>query len=108
MMATGTKNFVIQCLDFALKFSSLNQEYLSLMKPFEFIIILVFIVFGIAISEVIISIGNILRQIDKVQFYPPLLLWMMAGWMLTIQYFFSLYRLQKVQEWSVRNFGILL
>jgi hypothetical protein len=78
------------------------------MKPFEFIVILVFIVFGMAISEVIISIGNILRQIDQVQFYPPLLFWMLTGWMMTLQYFFSFYRLQKIQVWTVRNFGIVI
>jgi hypothetical protein len=78
------------------------------MKPFEFIVILVFIVFGMAISEVIISIGNTLRQIDQILFYPPLLFWMMTGWMMTIQYFFSFYRLQKIQVWTVPNFGIVI
>ena len=78
------------------------------MKPFEFIAIFVFIIFGMSISEVIVSIANLLRQFDHVVFYLPLLIWMLTGWMLTINYFFSFYRLQKIQTWTRANFVIVI
>jgi hypothetical protein len=78
------------------------------MKPFEFVAIFIFIIFGMAISEVIVSMANLLKHYDQVTFYLPLCLWMAAGRLLTINYFFSIYRLQKIKACGIRNFGILI
>ncbi len=78
------------------------------MRPFEFVTIFIFIIFGMAISEVIISVANMLRYHERVVFYLPLFLWMLSGWLLTLNYFFSLYKLQRIKVWDIYNFGILI
>jgi len=78
------------------------------LKAFEFVVVFIFIILGMAISEVVVSVGQWLRHLPDVTFYWPLLIWMTTGWLLTINYFFSLYRLQKIQVWTIRNFGIII
>jgi hypothetical protein len=78
------------------------------MKPFEFIIIFIFIIFGLAISEVIVSLANILRYYEQVVFYLPPFLWAMSGWLFALNYFFSLYKLERIKAWNITNFGNLI
>lgn len=61
-----------------------------------------------AISEVIISIANLLRYYDKVVFYLPPFLLAVCGWLLALNYFFSPYKLERIKVWNVRNSGILI
>lgn len=77
------------------------------MKPFEFILIIISVIVGLALTEFAIAVAFMIQNYQKIHFYWPHLVFGAFGLISILNYWATVYRLKKVERWTVAQFGLL-
>lgn len=77
------------------------------MKPFEFVIVIISIIIGLAFTEFANTIVLMIKNYKTSVFSLPYLLIMLAGWAGGLNYWATIYMTRKIQLWDNQKMGLL-
>lgn len=77
------------------------------MKPFEFVLIIISVIIGLALTEFAIGVSFMIQNYEAAHFYWPHFVLMLTGLIGCLNYWATVYKLRKVQIWSVVEIGIV-
>ena len=77
------------------------------MKPFEFVLVIISVVFGLSLTECAVGFTYIVVNYETVNLYLPHIGLLLLGFLSCLNYWGSIYKLRKVTTWTVPNVGVL-
>jgi hypothetical protein len=77
------------------------------MKPFEFVLIIISVIVGLALTEFAIGVAFMIQHYRTAHFYWPHLVMAAFGIISCLNYWATLYRLRKVESWTVAQIGLV-
>lgn len=77
------------------------------MKPFEFVIVIISIIIGLAFTEFAKTIVLMIKNYKTAVFSLPYILIMLTGWVGGLNYWATIYMTRKVQLWDNQKMGLL-
>jgi hypothetical protein len=77
------------------------------MKPFEFVLVIISVIVGLALTEFAIGVSYMIINYERANFYWPYIVLMLCGLMSCLNYWATVYKLRKVQTWTVSYIGIV-
>lgn len=77
------------------------------MKPFEFVLVIISVIVGLALTEFAIGVSHMIINYEAANFYWPYIVLMLCGLMSCLNYWATVYKLRRVQTWTVSYIGIV-
>src|SRR5690349_244373 len=77
------------------------------MKPFEFVLIIVSVIIGLALTEFALGMTYMIKVSKTAHLYWPHLIVCFLGFITCLNYWGTVYKLRKVSKWTIPNIGIV-
>lgn len=77
------------------------------MKPFEFVLVIISVIVGLALTEFAIGVSYMIRNYQTAHFYWPHIVLMLCGLISCLNYWGTVYKLRRVEIWSLTYIGIV-
>src|SRR5262245_46430844 len=77
------------------------------MKAFEFVLIIVSLIVGLALTEFAIGLADMIKIVDTAHYYWAHILWMLYGFVGCMSYWVTVYKLRNVEVWSIFRIGLV-
>jgi hypothetical protein len=77
------------------------------MKPFEFVLIIVSVVIGLALTEFALGVAEMIKMYRTAHYYWAHFVMCIYGFMSCLNYWGTVYRLRHIKRWTVSQMGIV-
>ncbi|SRR5258707_7177444 len=77
------------------------------MKPFEFVLIIISVIVGLALTEFAIGVAYMIQNYDTAHYYWPYIVLMAVGFMSCMTYWATVYKLRKIPTWTIAHIGLV-
>lgn len=77
------------------------------MKPFEFVLIIVSVIIGLALTEFALGVADMIKMHRTANYYWAHMVLGVYGFMSCLNYWGSVYRLKRLKAWTVPQMGIV-
>jgi hypothetical protein len=77
------------------------------MKPFEFVLVIISVIVGLALTEFAIGVSYMIQNFRTAHFYWPHITVMLFGLVSCLNYWGTVYKLRKIDAWSIMHIGLV-
>ena len=77
------------------------------MKPFEFVLIIVSVIIGLALTEFALGVAEMIKMHRTAHYYWAHFVLCIYGFMSCLNYWGTVYRLRHIKRWTVWQMGIV-
>jgi len=77
------------------------------MKPFEFVLVIISVIVGLALTEFAIGLSHMIKNYQSAHFYWPHIVLMLCGLISCLNYWGTVYKLRKVETWTLTYIGLV-
>ena len=78
------------------------------MSPFEFVCAFYSVVLGVAVAQLMTSVGRLLEVRDQVRTYWVHSLWVVIVLLVDVDFWLAMWNLRNAKSWSVPSFLLLV
>lgn len=78
------------------------------MKPFEFVLIVVSVIVGLALTEFATGVADMIKNYRTAIFYWPHAVLCLWGFISFLNYWSTVYKLRRITHWTVPSIGIMI